>query len=140
MTALAGTDRTREAPLAFVPANGDPPLRVEFDASGLCGPEVAGGVHYTFDFGDGSTVMQTEPSVGHVYETAGTYPVLMILTDREGRSVSAAAVIEVRMRRSENTTSDATARSDPLRFGFRVLRPAVPVGHPRLLQVQSPCR
>lgn len=110
MTALAGTDRTREAPLAFVPANGDPPLRVEFDASGLCGPEVAGGVHYTFDFGDGSTVMQTEPSVGHVYETAGTYPVLMILTDREGRSVSAAAVIEVRARGQVRATSgDAAA-------------------------------
>ncbi len=34
-----------------------------------------------------------------------TYPALMILTDREGRSVSAAAVIEVRTRGQVRATS-----------------------------------
>ncbi len=44
----------------------------------------SGGIAYTWDFGDGNTSIQTNPS--HQYSTPGTYPVTLITTDGNGCS------------------------------------------------------
>lgn len=65
------------APVArFVmsPTSGKSPLTVQFDASSSNDPD--GQIsEYSFDFGDGQTVVSKQPKVAHIYKQPGTYKV-----------------------------------------------------------------
>jgi len=61
---------------------GDPPLLVIFDASGST--DNRGIASYSWDFGDGST--SSEVVVSHTFEDAGTFIVILTVTDYFGNS------------------------------------------------------
>jgi PKD repeat protein len=68
------------SPSAFVPGT-----TVSFDASGSS-PDTGGTItDYAWSFGDGSQVLHTStPTVGHAFNTAGTYAVTLTITDELG--------------------------------------------------------
>lgn len=58
---------------------------VSFDASGASDSD--GSItRYDWDFGDGNTLANGGPQVGHVYALPGTYEVRLVVTDNEGAS------------------------------------------------------
>jgi PKD repeat protein len=70
---------------------GNPPLLVIFDASGST--DDRGIASYSWDFGDGST--SSEVVVSHTFEDAGTFIVILTVTDYFGNSDIATKVITV---------------------------------------------
>jgi PKD repeat protein len=70
---------------------GDPPLLVIFDASGST--DDRGIASYSWDFGDGST--SSEVVVSHIFEDAGTFIVILTVTDYFGNSDIDTKVITV---------------------------------------------
>jgi PKD repeat protein len=56
-------------------------LACEFDGSGSTDPD-GSVVSYAWDLGDGTSA--TGPSPSHTYAAAGTYPVILTVTDNEG--------------------------------------------------------
>ncbi len=63
-----------------------PPIRVPgvpvlFDASASFNPNGATITHYSWDFGDGSKNSTTVPSISHRYDSAGSYRVILNVTD-----------------------------------------------------------
>jgi PKD repeat protein len=87
------------AALSASPTSGSAPLTVNFDASGSNIP--AGGCgtinSYIFDFGDASQVTQATSTISHTYNSAGTYPARVRVTNTVGLTSSnvAEAVISV---------------------------------------------
>jgi|GEM_PF-6403887 len=84
-------------PIAVVTANpllGSAPLEVSFDGSGSY-DEDGVIVAYAWDFGDGSTGTESQPS--HTYVTPGTYVALLTVTDNSGKTGTASVVVEVSM-------------------------------------------
>jgi PKD repeat protein len=43
-------------------------------------------VTYSWNFGDGSTVVTSSPTIGHAFDEARTFPVTLTVTDNGGRS------------------------------------------------------
>ena len=79
------------ASISATPLSGKPPLTVNFTGSGK---DVDGTVaSYTWNFGDGSTSNQQNPS--HTYETPGSYTVSLKVTDDKGAIGSANVTINV---------------------------------------------
>ena len=75
---LAGGPR---AEFTATPTTGYPPLEVAFDAGDSSSP--AGAIlFYKWDFGDGET--GDNETVSHAYNTKGTYPVTLTVTDSSG--------------------------------------------------------
>ena len=81
------------ANIATTPATpvGNPPLLVIFDASGST--DDRGIASYSWDFGDGST--SSEVVVSHTFEDAGTFIVILTVTDYFGNSDIDTKVITV---------------------------------------------
>lgn len=81
------------ANIATTPATpvGNPPLLVIFDASGST--DDRGIASYSWNFGDGST--SSEVVVSHTFEDAGTFIVILTVTDYFGNSDIATKVITV---------------------------------------------
>lgn len=52
-------------------------------------------VTYAWDFGDGSAVVMTTPTITHSYALDGTYTVQLIVTDNSGSTGAATAVVSV---------------------------------------------
>ncbi len=65
------------------PPEGNPPLNVDFDASGSSDPDPGDSVaSYTFDFGDGSApVTQATPTISHTYTVNGDYNATLKVRD-----------------------------------------------------------
>ncbi len=78
------------AAAAATPASGDAPLRVELSGTGT--DEDGRVVAYAWDFGDGTRGQG--PRTTHVYEKPGRYQVTLTVTDDDGLTGSAAAVVD----------------------------------------------
>jgi OOP family OmpA-OmpF porin len=86
--------RPNQAPTASMsadPRSGEPPLRVQFRGTGHDADGTIKG--YAWDFGDGSTSSEQNPS--HVYRSAGTYGVTLRVTDDDGLTGSTTGQIQV---------------------------------------------
>jgi PKD repeat protein len=71
---------------------GPEPLRLSASAAGSLDPD-GGTVEYAWDFGDGTSA--TGETVQHTYRRGGTFPLLLSITDDEGRRVMATNTVTV---------------------------------------------
>jgi parallel beta-helix repeat protein len=87
------TDAPPSAALSVTPSSGTAPLEVTADASGSTDTDATPIASYTFDFGDGSTVVgpKAGATATHTYTTAGTYTVTVTVTDTADLSSTATA-------------------------------------------------
>ena len=84
-----------QAPVAIAsatPTSGNAPLTVQFSSDGSYDPDGAIAA-YSWDFGDGST--SGEPNPSHTYSAAGTYTASLTVTDQDGATGSATVSINV---------------------------------------------
>ena len=81
-----------EPSAAFVatPSSGSAPLDVAFDASGSSSPG-ATITDYTWSFG----ATETDPFTNYTFATAGTYTVVLTVTDSRGKSASSTGTVTV---------------------------------------------
>jgi hypothetical protein len=90
-----GTPAGPTGALTVTPAAGTVPLAVTADASG----STAGSSpisSYTFSFGDGVTVgPQAGATASHTYQSAGSYPVTVTVTDGNGATAQATQTVTV---------------------------------------------
>ena len=93
---IAYTGTVNRPPTAVIEANptsGDPPLAVEFVASGSSDPDAGDTLTYLWDFGDGSpTQTTTTPTTTHTYSTNGAYTASLHVRDNHGALSDAATV------------------------------------------------
>jgi PKD repeat protein len=95
-SATVVVDAAPAASLSVTPAAGVIPLAVTADASNSTDTDATGIATYTFDFGDGTLVgPQSAPSAGHLYPAAGTFAVMVTVTDAAGLSGRASASVIV---------------------------------------------
>ncbi|MFF3968815.1 PQQ-dependent sugar dehydrogenase [Streptomyces rubiginosohelvolus] len=87
---LAGSNRSPVAKAAADRTSGPTPLAVSFSSAGSADPE-GGNLGYAWDFGDGTT--STDPNPSHTYTTAGTYNPTLTVTDPEGLTGTASLVV-----------------------------------------------
>ncbi|MBQ1109840.1 PQQ-dependent sugar dehydrogenase [Streptomyces anulatus] len=87
---LAGSNRSPVARAAADRTSGPTPLTVSFSSVGSADPE-GGNLRYAWDFGDGAT--STDPNPSHTYTTAGTFDPTLTVTDPEGLTGSASLVV-----------------------------------------------
>ncbi|WP_030708064.1 PQQ-dependent sugar dehydrogenase [Streptomyces griseus] len=87
---LAGSNRSPVAKAAADKTSGTTPLAVSFSSAGSADPE-GGNLTYAWDFGDGTT--STDPNPSHTYTTAGTYNPTLTVTDPEGLTGTASLVV-----------------------------------------------
>ncbi len=87
---LAGSNRSPLAKAAADRTSGPTPLAVSFSSAGSADPE-GGNLTYAWDFGDGTTSTDANPS--HTYTTAGTYNPTLTVTDPEGLTGTASLVV-----------------------------------------------
>lgn len=96
------------ASLQATPVEGEPPLFVQFDASGSSDSDGTI-VSYAFDFGDGSPmVTQSTPLTSHTYLSDGQYTATVSVTDDTGLVGNAGIGIGI-----GNTQPIAIANADP---------------------------
>ncbi|MET1260972.1 PKD domain-containing protein [Flagellimonas sp. DF-77] len=98
------------APVAVIeadPLTGDAPLEVAFTGSGST--DDVGIVSYAWDFDDGGSSTDADPT--YTFTTAGTYDVVLTVTDGGGLTDSETVTIEVTV---PNQAPDAVASADPL--------------------------
>jgi PKD repeat protein len=81
------------AALTVTPGSGNAPLAVTADASGSTDGDSTPIATYTFDFGDGSTVVgpQAGATAAHTYTAPGAYTATVTVTDTGGLSSTATA-------------------------------------------------
>jgi PKD repeat protein len=99
------------APVAVLsgPAQGEAGQALSF--SGAASSDADGDLlSYTFDFGDGSTVTQDEPTAMHTFEEPGTYTVSLSVTDIFGAADTATLDVTVTEPEEEVVPGDITAR------------------------------
>ncbi|WYB30240.1 PQQ-dependent sugar dehydrogenase [Streptomyces sp. SM1P] len=87
---LAGSNRSPVAKAAADKTSGPTPLAVSFSSAGSADPE-GGNLSYAWDFGDGTT--STDPNPSHTYTTAGTYNPTLTVADPEGLTGTASLVV-----------------------------------------------
>lgn len=75
------------------PTSGEAPLTVEFDGTESSDPD-GEVVSYRWRFGDGSTPAEG-PQVSHTFDRAGTYEVVLVVTDDDGNPARTTVTIEV---------------------------------------------
>ncbi len=84
-------------------------MTVTFDGSGSTASDGAGITGYSWDFGDGKTSTAAKPS--HTYDTAGTYPVTLTVTDGLGATSDPATVSVTVAAAPQVIAADAFSRS-----------------------------
>jgi parallel beta-helix repeat protein len=91
----SGTQNGPTAALTVSPGSGTAPLSVTADASAST-PGSAPISSYSFNFGDGSTAgPQSSPAATHSYQSAGSYPVTVTVTDANGLTSTATQTVTV---------------------------------------------
>lgn len=96
-----------QAPVIVVqasPTSGQPPLTVSFSSAGSSDPEGAP-LTYHWDFGDGATSSQADPS--HVYEAPGVFIARLTLSDGQSSVISEEIKISVGRPPVANITNPA---------------------------------
>ncbi|MFJ5087165.1 PQQ-dependent sugar dehydrogenase [Streptomyces sp. NPDC088674] len=109
---LAGSNRSPVAKVSADKTSGALPLAVTFSSEGSSDPE-GGAITYKWDFGDGATSTDANPS--HTYTEVGEYSPTLTVTDPEGLTGTASTVIT-----AGNTapTVNLTAPADGALFSF----------------------
>ncbi|MCX5562038.1 carbohydrate-binding protein [Streptomyces sp. NBC_00038] len=87
---IAGSNRNPVAQASADKTSGTLPLTVQFSSQGSSDPE-GQQLTYSWDFGDGSTSTQANPS--HTYTAAGTYHPTLTVKDPEGLTGTASLVV-----------------------------------------------
>ncbi|MQY14013.1 hypothetical protein SRB5_41740 [Streptomyces sp. RB5] len=87
---LAGANRSPIAKAAADRTSGPTPLTVRFSSAGSSDPE-GGTLRYSWDFGDGTTSTDANPS--HTYTTAGTFRPTLTVRDPQGLTGTASLVV-----------------------------------------------
>ncbi len=94
-SSYSGGGGNNQPPVAIAsanPENGNTPLTVQFSSDGSSDPDGTISA-YAWDFGDGNTSSEANPS--HTYTDAGTYNVVLTVTDDAGATGSATVTIDV---------------------------------------------
>ncbi|MDX6256984.1 MAG: hypothetical protein QOJ11_3318 [Frankiales bacterium] len=90
------TDAPPRAALTVTQLSGPGPYQVSADASASTDTDATGIATYAFDFGDGSTAgPQSGAVAAHQYAAAGSYRVVVTVTDTGGLSSTAATTVAV---------------------------------------------
>lgn len=90
-------DNPPTATLTLSPSSGTAPLVATADASGSTDSDATPITSYAFNFGDDTAVgPQTGPTASHQYTLAGSYVVVVTVTDTAGLSSTASATVAVR--------------------------------------------
>ncbi|GHH85224.1 glycosyl hydrolase [Streptomyces sulfonofaciens] len=87
---VAGSNRNPVARAAADVTSGKTPLTVHFSSAGSSDPEGAA-LHYSWDFGDGATSTEADPT--HQYTSEGTFSPTLTVTDPEGLTGTASLVV-----------------------------------------------
>jgi PKD repeat protein len=142
------------AALAADVTSGHAPLSVQFDGSGSMDPDADDTLTYIWDFGDGTTALETtSATISYTYSNAGTFTAALTVRDNHGAS-STPAALEINVAsalslpenvglpevqgipRVGNTLSATTGTwtgSEPLEFTYQWLRcaadgyPCIPI-------------
>lgn len=87
------------AKLLANPETGNPPLTVNFDASGSVDPDAGDSIaSYTFSFGDGTPdVTQSSPTISHVYKHGGGYFATLTVKDSTGTQSTNVASVPIKV-------------------------------------------
>jgi PKD repeat protein len=108
--------RANQAPIAALtgsPTSGAPPLTVNFSGAGSSDPDTGSPadtiVSYTFDFGDGTSVTQSTPTVSHTYSNSGDYAARLHVTDSRGLASTNDARVVISVAVNTPPTADLTA-------------------------------
>jgi PKD repeat protein len=115
--AASGFSITVHGPLSAAasasPSAGDAPVTVTFAAGGT-----GGTVPYSFSwtFGDGGTASVQNPS--HIYTSGGTYNATVTITDANGNTATASAVVTVSPSLVANSSATPTSGAAPLALAF----------------------
>jgi PKD repeat protein len=105
------------ASASATPTTGKAPLAVAFTGSGSTDPDGTI-VSYAWDFGDGGTSSQADPS--HTFVVAGSYTATLTVTDDDGDTDSASVAVEVAANVAPTAVANATptAGQVPLTVAF----------------------
>jgi uncharacterized delta-60 repeat protein len=132
---------TNQPPVAVLSADtlsGTAPLTVNFSSAGSSDPDGTI-VSYHWDFGDQTTSNQPNPS--HVFTTAGSFTVVLTVTDDAGSSAQDSDVVQV----TDDTTLffDDFASGDvsawqKLRGNWSVVNQAMVGQHPKKAEILTP--
>ncbi|MFE2045815.1 carbohydrate-binding protein [Streptomyces sp. NPDC059477] len=87
---IGGANRNPIAQASANRTSGALPLAVQFSSAGSSDPE-GGALTYSWNFGDGATSTQANPS--HTYTTAGTYRPTLTVRDPQGLTGTASLVV-----------------------------------------------
>jgi uncharacterized delta-60 repeat protein len=130
-----------QPPVAVLSAdtlNGTAPLTVNFSSAGSSDPD-GNIVSYHWDFGDQTT--STQPNPSHVFNTAGSYTVILTVTDDAGSSAQDSDVVQV----TDDTTLffDDFASGDisswqKLRGNWTVVNQALVGQHAKKAEILTP--
>ncbi|MCW2498347.1 MAG: Carbohydrate-binding and sugar hydrolysis, partial [Frankiales bacterium] len=94
-TATISVSTDDEAPDAVLAVTLAPPRTVTADASGSTDGDATPIKSYGFNFGDGFTAVQGEPTLTHTYAAAGTYTITLTVTDTAGLLSEATSTVTV---------------------------------------------
>lgn len=104
------------AALTATPRSGYAPLAVNFDGSGSRDPDAGDSISsYTFNFGDGTVVTQSSPTIAHTYTAAAIYTARLTVADTHGAASTNTA--EVLITVSDRPTIDCL-EDDDSRIGY----------------------
>ena len=87
-----GSNQPPVAVASASPENGNAPLTVQFSSNGSSDPDGTISV-YAWDFGDGNTSSEANPS--HTYTASGAYDAVLSVTDNNGATDNASVTINV---------------------------------------------
>jgi PKD repeat protein len=109
------------AVLTASPTSGPPPLAVNFNGSGSYDPDAGDSItSYTFNFGDGTSVTQSTPTVSHSYNKAGTYGATLTVTDTHGATSTNAAELTITVTAPDLIVSTLKAANNQAPQGAKI--------------------
>ena len=101
------------------PPSGNPPLTVQFNASGSSDPD-GGTLRYEWNFGDGATQITTSPTINHSYTNAGVFNATLLVRDVAGL-VSDPVSKQIRVAASPPTATISSPSSNKTFFVGEVI-------------------